>query len=134
MNMNRDPECEDPLLEVLLRDETWQRASAALKEDALGRLRARRRARRLIHWTAGMAGLLLVLGCGLYWFGYGPVPAAPPAKAAGALAKSESTRFLSDAELLASFPQGTCFLAEINGRKELIFLDRSDEQNYLDRQ
>ncbi len=39
----------------------------------------------------------------------------------------------SDEELLALFPRGSCILAEIDGRKELVFLDPKLERLYLSR-
>jgi hypothetical protein len=30
---------------------------------------------------------------------------------------------LTDAELVAAFPKGSCFIAEVDGKKELVFFD-----------
>jgi len=38
---------------------------------------------------------------------------------------------LSDAELLASFPPDSCFLAEVNGRQVLVFTDRALREKFV---
>ena len=40
-------------------------------------------------------------------------------------------RYLTDGELLALFPNGSCFLAEVDGKKELIFLDPEVERQCM---
>ena len=45
--------------------------------------------------------------------------------------QSESSRFLTDEQLLASFPDGSCFIAEIDEHKELVFLDPKLDRVYL---
>jgi hypothetical protein len=44
-------------------------------------------------------------------------------KVSEGLARGNSARDLNDDELLAIFPEGSCFLAEVNGRKTLVFHD-----------
>jgi len=132
MNTNPDPEREDTLLDAVLRDESWQTVSAAFKAEALGKFGARQRRRRLTRWMGCMAALAVAGVCAVYWFGR--PPAAPPQIAVKQTAeprKMGSLRYLTDEELLASFPKGSCMLAEINGRKELVFLDPDLERIYL---
>ena len=38
-------------------------------------------------------------------------------------------QLLSDKELVSLFPKGSCVIAEINGRKELVFFDPQIEAN-----
>jgi hypothetical protein len=40
---------------------------------------------------------------------------------------------LTDAELIAAFPKGSCFIAEVDGKKELIFLDPKAGHDYVAR-
>jgi hypothetical protein len=40
---------------------------------------------------------------------------------------------MTDKELLASFPEGSCFLAEVDGKEELIFVDPNLERKYMGR-
>jgi hypothetical protein len=134
MKTNPDPERDDALLDAVLGDEGWQASSAAFKAEALGTFRTRQRQRRLTRWAA-CAAVVAVAGAGaMHWLG-GPAPKPqevavirpePPKVAA-------RPRYLSDAELLASFPAGSCFLAEVDGQKELIFLDPNVERTYVAR-
>lgn len=129
MNTNPDFEREDALLNAVLRDETWQATDAACKAEALGAFLARQRVRRLARWTACTVALGAVVGCGVYWFGH--PRAAPPQMAARPSEpprESGTPRYLTDQELVASFPKGSCFLAEIDGKKKLVFLDRNVER------
>ena len=45
--------------------------------------------------------------------------------------KGEGSPILDDQQLLQSFPPGSCFLAEVNGRKILVFTDPAVEKLYL---
>ena len=45
----------------------------------------------------------------------------------------DKPRHLTDAELVAAFPKGSCFIAEVDGRKELVFLDPQVERTYVAR-
>jgi len=38
-------------------------------------------------------------------------------------ARSTQTQFISEEEMLALFPPGSCVVAEVNGQKELVFFD-----------
>jgi len=132
MNTNPDPEREDALLNTVLRDESWQGTSAAFKAEAMGTFRARQRVRRLARWTSGALVLAAVVAGAVHWLGR---PAKAPRQLAVKQAKppeqTEKPRYLTDEELLASFPKGSCFLAEVDGKKELIFLDPNVERIYL---
>lgn len=50
-------------------------------------------------------------------------PASQPVMAAAKPLPPEIPR-LSDQELLALFPKGSCAIADLDGRKQLIFFDR----------
>lgn len=133
MKTKSEPDREDGLLEALLQDEEWQRANAAGKAGALGAFRAHHRARRLTRWAGGLAALAAVMVCGVIWMGPRPAPrrfAATPREAPALPAKP---RLLTDAELIAAFPEGSCFLAEVDGKKTLVFLDPEVERRYLGR-
>ena len=132
MNRNPDPEREDPLLDAVLRDENWQTTSASFKAEALGTFRARQRQRRLLRCTGWAMVLAAVVVGAVHWFGH---LAAPPRRLAvnqnGGPKESGNPRFLTDEELLASFPKGSCFLAEIDGQEELVFLDLGAERVFV---
>lgn len=55
------------------------------------------------------------------------LPGEPEKAAAPAAAPDEGPQYISEEELLAMFPQGSCTIAEVNGQKELIFFDRKVE-------
>lgn len=129
MRMNTDPERDDALVDAMLGDENWQTASAALKAEAMRTFGARQRIRRLTRWASGATALAAVIaGVGL-WFGR-----SAPAPRQVAMTKVEAPKIpdkpgrLSDAELVAAFPKGSCFIAEVDGRKELIFFDPKVER------
>jgi hypothetical protein len=132
--MNSDPEREDALVDAMLRDENWQTASAALKAEAMRTFSARQRVRRLTRWASGVAALAAVIaGVGL-WFGR-PAPALRQIAMTNAEAPKTPDKpgRLTDAELVAAFPKGSCFIAEVDGRKELIFFDPKAERAYVAR-
>jgi hypothetical protein len=134
MRTNPDPEQDDALLDAMLCDESWQAASAACKTEALRTFRVRQRVRRLTRWAgsvAAVAVVIAVVGHGLGWRAAAPrpitlahavVPKAAPAP-----------RRITDAELVASFPKGSCFIAEVDGKKELVFFDPKVERAYVAR-
>ena len=134
MKTNPDPENDDALLEAVLRDDGWQAANAAAKTQALGVFRARQRIRRLTRWGGGAAALALAAVCAAHWLA-GPV-AEPPRRMVMRTAEAppagpENGKYLTDDELIALFPAGSCFLAEVDGKKKLIFFDPTVEREYV---
>jgi hypothetical protein len=134
MRTNSDPDRDDVLLDAMLHDENWQTASAGFKAKALRTFRARQRVRRLTRWAGSVAVLAAVTAGVVHWSGR---PAAPPRQIA--MAHTEFPKApdkplpLTDAELVAAFPKGSCFIAEVDGKKELVFLDPKVEHTYLAR-
>jgi hypothetical protein len=135
MKTNPDPENEDALLAAVLRDDGWQAANAAGKVQALGVFQARQRVRRWTRWGGGLAVLAAAAVCAAHWLA-GPAaesprrlalkaPGAPPAVETG------SKLYLTDSELIALFPPGSCFLAEVDGKKKLVFYDPDVERQYV---
>ena len=76
--------------------------------------------------------LAAVVAGAMHWFGH---LAAPHPRLAvnqnGGPKESGNPRFLTDEELLASFPKGSCFLAEIDGQEQLVFLDANAEREFV---
>ena len=135
MKMYPDPEADDALLDALLRDDDWRAASADFKAGAVRTLRRRRRVRWLVRSAGGAAALAAVLALVAHWPAR-PVPATRPltiARAEAPQPQRQASRRLTDAQLLAAFPRGTCFIAEVDGKKELVFLDPRVERAYLGR-
>ncbi len=134
MNPNLDPQSENVLLDAVLRDEAWQGTKATLKAGALAAFRRRQRLRRLTRTAAAALILCALLAVALWW---PRPPAATPSPVVARRDPAPQTagpvRYLTDEELLALFPKGSCVLAEIDGRKELVFLDPKLERLYLSR-
>jgi hypothetical protein len=128
MKTNPDPHDEDALLEAVLRDDSWQTANAAAKARALAAFQTRQRLRRLTRWCGGLAALAL-MAAATYWM-IGPAGQTPQRLALNA-PEPPSLKYLTDQELLALFPPGSCFLAEVDGQKKLIFFDPKVEHEYV---
>ncbi len=132
MRTNSDPERDDALLDAILHDDNWQTASAAFKAEAVRTVRVRQRVRRLTRWAGSVAALAAVTASVAHWLGR---PAAPPRQMtmahAGLPKAADTLRHLTDAELIAAFPKGSCFIAEVDGKKELVFLDPKVERTYV---
>ncbi len=134
MKTNPDPENDDVLLEAVLRDDGWLTANSAAKARALGVFRARQRVRRWTRWGGGVAALALTAACAAHWLA-GPVAVSPQRRAIRTAepppVKPEKAKYLTDDELLALFPAGSCFLAEVDGKKKLVFFDPKVEREYV---
>jgi hypothetical protein len=131
MKKSSDPHTEQTLLDALLQDEAWRSGSAAFKAEALGAYQTHLRTRRLTRWSLGMVALAVVT-CMVHWL---VEPAASPRRQSFASAKvpkpAGQLRHLTDGELLAAFPKGSCFIAEVDGKKELIFVDPQAEHTFV---
>jgi hypothetical protein len=132
MRTNPDPEQDDTLLDAVLRDENWQTTNAAFKAEALGTFRARQRVRRLTRWAGSVAALAAVMAGVVHWLDR---PAAAPRQITVAHAvvpkAPDKPRHLTDQELVAAFPKGSCFIAEVDGQKELVFFDPEVGRSYV---
>ncbi len=132
MRTNSESEKNDALLDAVLQDENWQSADATFKAQVLGTFRARQRVRRLTRWAGSVAALAAVTAGVAYWLSQpAPAPrqlaAAPPA----APKQSDQPRELTDEQLVAAFPKGSCFIAEVDGKKQLVFFDPEMERAYV---
>ncbi len=132
MTTNSEHNRDDALIDVILRDDKWQATSAAFKAKAVGSFRARQRVRRMTRWGAAVAACALLLSGTVRWFGRPVAPPRPnPLAHAQPPNKPVHPRSLTDRELLAAFPKGSCFIAEVDGKKLLVFLDPQVKQAYL---
>jgi hypothetical protein len=125
-------EPEESLIEAALRDDGWQAANAAVKAEALKAFRGRQRARRLTRWAGTTAAVALAAGAAFHWLArrqdLAPTIATQPVPVKTA---TNSPAQLTDQQLLACFPQGTCFIAEVDGVKKLVFFNPDAERNYV---
>ena len=133
MKSHPDPDPNEALLEAILRDEQWCLSDADRKTQALKVFQGRHRARRLARWGGGMAGLAVVCLFLAFWRREaGDLNGRQAAERAFAVGVApEKQGDLSDSELLALFPEGSCFLAEVDGKKKLIFYDPAIERQYV---
>lgn len=128
--MKTNPESPDQeLVNKLLADESWDAINAQLKKDGLSALRVRRLERRIIlAVTSSLAALFLGLSA---WFLFPKTPLLQQAKSvdititpnAETTAPDSKLKMVNDEELLALFKDRSCVLAEVNGKKTLVFLD-----------
>jgi hypothetical protein len=132
MRTNSDSEKNDALLDAVLQNENWQSANATFKAQAVGTFRARQRVRRLTRWAGSVAALAAVTAGVGYWLSR---PAALPrqmtAAPSQASKRADQPRQLTDAELVAAFPKGSCFIAEVDGKKQLVFFDPEVERSFV---
>jgi hypothetical protein len=130
------------LLNDVWQDDTNGAWAAAAKQRALAAFRRGRLLRR-ITILSRLAALFLVLVTAILLLrrdgSKSPSPGrsgrerAGQPKQAGATESLASTPLptLTDEQLLASFPPDTCYLAEVEGRKVLVFADSSSRKKYL---
>jgi hypothetical protein len=126
--MNNAPESEeDLLLKAALDDDEWQTLSRTLKSRSLRAFRHRRNLRRCVRGGIVCMVLLAVVLEAPRFQRTSQIrplsPASQPVMAAAKPLPPEIPR-LSDQELLALFPKGSCAIADLDGRKQLIFFDR----------
>jgi len=130
MKNEREPNEIHGLLNAVLADDDWRALNSSLKNEALAAIGAARRRRRLL-FRMGQAACAaaLLIGAGRWWLpptpGHGPVATRSGQPASPGTGK----QFISEEEMLAMFPAGSCVVAEVNGRKTLVFFDakKADE-------
>ncbi|MCU0784844.1 MAG: hypothetical protein MUF81_12540 [Verrucomicrobia bacterium] len=124
-----DPAPNDALLDAVLGDEQWQTTSASARRAASAHLRSRRRQRRIGQWTVGVLAATGLVAGSLWLPRPGGKPAVRVASLQNAPAPTTQSKTLTGEELVALFPKGSCVIAEINGRKELVFFNKDIEAN-----
>jgi hypothetical protein len=124
MKNDCEPNDVDGLLNALLADDDWHALNGSLKREALAVMGAAKRRRRLRLWF-GQAACVAALLVGAAWWLRPPTPGtAPVAETSGqpGSARAEE-QFISEEEMVAMFPTGSCVVAEVNGQKTLVFFD-----------
>jgi hypothetical protein len=122
MNNNRD-------LETLLYDVLVDQANNEISQ-ASARLNFRRnvRRRKFLRGIVGGVSVLILIVMGLMPFEKDRVrtmSVEQRIEASQSIKNGERPSGMSDDELLRSFPPGSCFLAEVNGKTVLVFTDES---------
>jgi hypothetical protein len=136
------PDPRQRLLNDILQDEPGTAAAAAARQHAMAEFRRGRFLRR-IAMTSRLAAVIVALAIGCFLFRVpltnvrssglaGSVVSAPPKQAETTeTMRSTPLPTLTDEQLLASFPPDTCYLAEVEGRKILVFADSTVRRKYL---
>ena len=140
MKKTPDIETKSDLIDAVLADENWATLSASLRPEALGILRAGRRA-RVARIALTQAACLMGLLTGIFFvFSRGanralrePLLAGPSAGRFVAVensvkpidSTSSESHLISEEQMLKMLPAGRYLLAEIDGQKQLVCLDRS---------
>lgn len=124
MKNDREPNDVDGLLNAVLADDDWHALNSSLKREALAAIGAARRRRRLL-LGIGQAACAAALLVGAGWWLLPAVPGdVPVAETSGKPASARTQEhFISEEEMLAMFPAGSCVVAEVNGQKTLVFFD-----------
>jgi hypothetical protein len=119
------------LLDDLLQEDAGPGWRAASKEKSLAAFRQARRWKRVGH-IARLALIGLVLAAGAFsWRTHLPGPVPPVKNAVASPTVPPPLPTLTDEQLLASFPANTCYLAEVDGRKILVFVDPALQKKYV---
>ena len=133
-NRNKPTE-EEALLNAVLGDESWQALNSRLKSQAM-RVMCAANYKRRVGLRAGQTACAAALFVSVMWW-LGLLPqraiiqqgphhvdvAETTQKAEAPLPLATAARFISEEEMLAMFPPGSCVVAEINGQKQLVILD-----------
>jgi hypothetical protein len=132
MNKPASPSDQTDLLDAVLSDEHWNAVSSSIRHEALQVVQRRRKQRKVRIAMLQAFCLLGVLSSVVYW----SVISARQTKTANLPQHETQTtaignggnadlksHLISEAQMLAMFPPGSCLLAEVNGQKELVFLE-----------
>jgi hypothetical protein len=124
MKKDREPNEVDELLNAVLSDDDWRALNCSLKREALAAIGVARRRRRFMVWM-GQAACAAALLTGVGWWSRPVDPVSVPVVKTSAKPAPARThkQFISEEEMLAMFPPGSCLVAEVNGQKTLVFFD-----------
>ena len=128
MKTNSD---ELKLIRAALADQNWESCQARLRNHGLTTLRAAKRSRARLNVIGQLSALAIVLA--LLWSlgqhtrnlsssGARPLAELQPQSTLFASSRV-SVSYITEEQMLAIFPKGSCILAEVNGQKELVFFD-----------
>lgn len=124
-----EPNDGDALLNAVLMDGDWHSLKCALKREALAAVKQTRRKRRLLLGSGqAVCAAMLLVGAG--WWLRAPASREVP-RVETVVQSVAGGRFISEEEMLAMFPAGSCVVAEVDGQKELVFFDaRKAEEGF----
>ena len=126
MNNRFKREGQGNLVRRVLADESWSAFDSQLRQAALQVFSAAKRRRHFVLLTAQAAAIFLAAGVITLALTHHPQPLSSPALVAASNAQKPSASLanvITEQQMLAMFPPGSCLVAEINGEKQLVFLD-----------
>lgn len=138
MNDDRSDE-KRRLLNEVFRTDSFDAFSGQLKERAWVELRRSRFMRRVALIAGTATAVAALITCGIFFQTSQRNKTAIQARAssanegvvATAVQKAALDVTLTDEQLLALFPSDSCFIAEVEGRKMLVFRSPELRQKYL---
>ena len=131
MKTNLEHREEDALLAAVLGDENWQAASASLKTRAMAKYQRHQSLHKITRWTSALAMMVVAIGLAAQWSAKWSARQISSGTEKKAVPVESRPQDLTDDQLLAAFPEGSCFLAEVEGKKRLIFFDPDVERQYV---
>src|SRR5947209_3715385 len=122
MNNHSKGKGQGKLVHRALADENWNAFELQLRKDALQTFASANRRRHLVFLTVQVAAILVVAGALTRGFSHAfqPMPASKSVIVAE-VQKLEPPlpNTITEEQMLAMFPRGSCLVAEINGQKQL---------------
>ena len=118
------------LLDDLLQEDASPEWHADGKEKALAAFRQARLWKR-VGLISRLAAVVAVLAGGAFLTHLLKNSPVPPVNELASQPVAAPLPTLTDDQLLASFPANTCFLAEVDGRKILVFVDPEVQKKYV---
>src|ERR1043166_6653743 len=126
MNNQSEDKGQGKLINRALADENWNAFDGQLRKDALQRFAAANRRRGFGFLTAQAAAILVGAGTltVILFHHSQPMPASRSSLSADVQKADPSLpNAITEEQMLAMIPRGSCLVAEINGQKQLVFLD-----------
>jgi len=125
---NEPPENKRRLLDDVLREDSFNDFNQALKQQAFGTLRQARMVRRFATASSVViVACLVVVGLQVGAKKSAGFPNNQPSVNTVAGKPAE----ISEQQLVAMFPPDSCFVAEVDGKKVLVFRDPDLRAQYL---
>src|SRR5688572_14736900 len=121
--MNKTSKPEEKIFDAVFADESWQALNARCGELGISALRTRKRKRFIGLCSPILVGLVVVCSNG-WWLRSKPTTAAiAPATAPVTASAPVTLPSITEEEMLALFPAGSCVVAEVDGHRQLVFFD-----------
>jgi hypothetical protein len=127
MNTDRAKHSEaERMMDAALADSGWDVYEAKLQNSALATFSKAARRRRFFRSVAQVSSVFIVLATAV-WLSRAPrsnrISQTLVAAGGRSLPTETLAHTITEQEMLAMFPAGSCALAEINGEKQLVFFD-----------